>query len=115
MHDPRRNHLEYLTIPHRRWNRWFNHPLKHQNRLRASQFHALFSDCGFDCRREDRIVDEESLSLVECPTLDEEFRKLSQRDLATIGMEVILQKPHRSRSQRHRYCAEPQDSTHDLC
>ena len=101
VHDARRNHLEYLTYQRPQWNRWFNNPLKHQNRLRASQFESLFAGCGFLSRWENRVVDESSLPVLGNLPLSDEFRDLDVRDLATINFDVVLQKPMRSSARNH--------------
>lgn len=92
-HDPRRNHLEYLKYSSRTWQRWFCHRLKHTNRLRASQFVEMFCDAGLDCRVIDRLVDYDSIPFLEQLPLAAEFRGLDLEDLATINMDVVLQKP----------------------
>lgn len=91
--DQRRNHLEYLKYSDATWNRWFCHRLKHQNRLRASQFLSVFDELGFECRWTGRSIDGESVSFVESLPLADEFVGLESKDLATINLDVVLQRP----------------------
>ncbi|REJ71233.1 MAG: class I SAM-dependent methyltransferase [Planctomycetota bacterium] len=112
--DPQRNHLEFLRYSRTRWNLWFNSSLKHQNRLRASQFELLFTEAGFRVRNCDRTVDEESLPVVENLALAEEFRDLDPRDLATINLDVVLQKPSRQPASSGAYRMPAQDAAHDV-
>lgn len=91
--DPARNHLEYLQFSGDSWNRWFCHRLKHQNRLRASQFVALFEELGANCRMVERCVDHDSLPVVEKLRLAEQFRGLDPEDLATINLDIVVQRP----------------------
>ncbi len=87
-----RNHLEYLKYPDRTWDRWFNHSLKHINRLRASQFLELFEQAGFrliECRRH---TDFDSIPFLKQLELAPQFRNLEWDDLATVGIDVVLQK-----------------------
>lgn len=99
--DPQRNHLEYLKYDQRTWQRWFCHRLKHLNRLRASQFIEIFREAGFDCRQVERHVDRESIPFLERLPLPYEFRDLTLEDLATVNLDIVLQKPatRRLRSQ----------------
>ncbi len=91
--DRRRNHLAYLKYSRRAWDRWFNHDLKYVNRLRASQFLELFRETGFDCRQADGVVDEASIPFLRSLKLAPEFRDLELHDLATVNLDVALQKP----------------------
>ncbi len=88
-----RNHLEYLKYPEKTWNRWFNHSLKHLNRLRARQFLDLFEDTGFLCRECHRHIDHDSISFLERLELAPPFRGMSGEELATVGIDVVLEKP----------------------
>ncbi len=91
--DPARNHLEYLKYDQRTWQRWFCHRLKYINRLRASQFIEMFCDAGFECRSIGRDVDRDSIPFLEKLPLPYEFRGLTLEDLATINLDIVLQKP----------------------
>jgi hypothetical protein len=90
--DANRNHFEYLHYSSRMWDRWFNHRLKHQNRLRASQFAGLFDEAGFDCIERRDAVDGESIPLLKETGVDESFANCDWTDLATLGMSVVLKK-----------------------
>ncbi len=87
-----RNHLEYLKYSERIWNRWFNHSLKHINRLRAPQFLELFQEHGFDCLECIRKVDHQSIPHLQQLTLAPPFRRMSKEDVATTNINVVLRK-----------------------
>ncbi|WP_457670598.1 class I SAM-dependent methyltransferase [Thiolapillus sp.] len=87
-----RNHLEYLKYSERIWNRWFNHSLKHINRLRAPQFLELFRQHGFGCLECIRKVDYESIPHLQQLTLAPSFRHMSWEDIATTNINVALRK-----------------------
>ncbi len=87
-----RNHLEYLKYPEHIWDRWFNHPLKHLNRLRAGQFLELFSRNGFLCRECRRHIDHDSIPLLQQLDLAPPFCDMSTVELATVGIDVVLEK-----------------------
>ncbi len=87
-----RNHLEYLKYPEHVWDRWFNHPLKHLNRLRAGQFLELFSRNGFLCRECRRHIDHGSIPLLRQLKLAPPFCEMSTEELATVGIDVVLEK-----------------------
>ncbi len=89
-----RNHLEYLKYPEHIWDRWFNHPLKHLNRLRAGQFLELFSRNGFLCRECRRHIDHDSIPLLQQLDLAPPFCDMSAEELATVGIDVVLEKNH---------------------
>ncbi len=87
-----RNHLEYLKYSEQVWNRWFNHSLKHINRLRAPQFLELFQKHGFHCLEYTRKIDYQSIPHLQKLTLAPPFRHMSPEDIATVNMEIALQK-----------------------
>ncbi len=87
-----RNHLEYLKYSDESWNRWFNHSLKHLNRLRAPQFMELFARHGFTCLECGRNIDTDSIPFLQQLELAPPFRQMSWEDLATVAIEVALKK-----------------------
>lgn len=91
--DPKRNHLEYLQYSDHTWNRWCCHRLKHQNRLRASQFVSIFEELGCNCRMVERCVDHDSIPVVEKLPLADQFHGLGLEDLATINLDLVVQRP----------------------
>ena len=93
--DPRRNHLEFLKYSRKTWERWFCHPIRYLNRLRASQLIEVFCNAGFDCRAIERDIDYDSIPVLERLSLAPEFRGLELEDLATINLDIVLQKPLR--------------------
>jgi hypothetical protein len=97
--DRRRNHLEYLQYPDHTWNRWCCHRLKHQNRLRASQFVAIFEELECSCRLVDRCVDHDSIPVLQRLSLAEQFRRLDLEDLATINLDLVVQRPPTKQQQ----------------
>ncbi len=93
--DPHRNHLEYLRYSETTWNRWFNHKMKHLNRLRCSQFRERFRQSGMEIIDENRLIDRESIPFLKGIPLAEPFRHLDWDDLATVTYEVVLRKNKR--------------------
>jgi len=91
--DPARNHLEYLQYSDHTWDRWFCHRLKHQNRLRASQFVKIFEELGANCRLVERCVDRDSISVLDKLPLADQFRGLDPEDLATVNLDLVVQRP----------------------
>ncbi len=87
-----RNHLEYLKYSEQHWNRWFNHSLKHLNRLRANQFLDLFRKSGFHCLECRRHIDRDSIPFLKQLKLAPPFQGMEWEELATIGIDVALQK-----------------------
>ena len=87
-----RNHLEYLKYSEQSWNRWFNHSLKHINRLRAPQFMELFKEAGFTCLECSRDIDTDSIPFLQRLELAPPFRQMSWEDLATVAIGVALKK-----------------------
>ncbi len=87
-----RNHLEYLKYSEQQWNRWFNHSLKHINRLRAPQFLELFHKHGFTCLECGRTVDHQSIPFLRQLQLAPPFQKMSLEDIATVNIDVALKK-----------------------
>ena len=94
-----RNQLEYLKYPDHIWERWFNNSLKHVNRLRAPQFLELFSEQGFVCRECQRQIDYDSIPHLQQLNIAAPFKHLSLEELATVGINVVLEKNPDSRSQ----------------
>lgn len=90
--DAHRNHLEYLKYSQATWERWYNHRLKHQNRLRSSQFSKLFEDAGFESVERSLGVDTESIPRLKEIGVDSSFAQLDWNDLATVSMSVVLKK-----------------------
>lgn len=90
--DPQRNHFEYLQYSQATWDRWYNHRLKHQNRLRASQFSTLFENVGFECLERSAAVDSDSIPILKKLGVDSSFAQLDWADLATVCMSVVLRK-----------------------
>ncbi len=90
--DPFRNHLDYLRYSQRTWDRFFNHPIKHLNRLRLPQFITMLEEAGFetvDCRK---TVDEDSILHLRKRGIAAEFRDLSWEDVATVSADLVLRK-----------------------
>ena len=87
-----RNQLEYLKYPEHIWERWFNNSLKHVNRLRATQFLELFSEQGFICRECQRQIDYDSIPHLQQLNIAAPFKHLSLEELATVGINVVLEK-----------------------
>lgn len=82
----------FLGYSERRW-RPFNSPFQFQNRLRHSQYVALFRSAGFDVVENRPTVTEDGLRALRTVALDPAFERFSEDDLATTGAHVVLRKP----------------------
>lgn len=92
--DPNRNELSYLKIPGKTWNRFFNHSLKHVNRWRRPRFMKMFDEIGFQVIRSYSSMTPENIEALMDTGVAKEFQHYSWNDLATVGLHVVLQKPH---------------------
>lgn len=90
--DPRRGSLEFLKYSTRTWDRWFNHRLKHQNRLRASQFEQLLREAGFDTIARSTDSEPEQIVLLKRCGIDTSFSHLDWEDIVTVAMTLVAGK-----------------------
>lgn len=79
----------FLRYSERRW-RWYNNGLQYQNRLRASDYRALFADAGVDVFAELTEGDLDGLATVSRAA---EFAGYSKEDAAVHSMWVGLRRP----------------------
>ena len=100
--DPRRGDLEFLRFSNKTWNRFFDHSLKHLNRLRFCEFMELFESCGLKVVQCDKQVDWDSQRLLRKTGVAREFRHFGWEELLTISFDVVLRKPSAIYSQSHQ-------------
>lgn len=79
----------FLGYSERRW-RLFNSALQFQNRLRHSQYVAMFDEAGFDVIEDRPTVPEAGVAALRSVRLDPSFGRFDERDLATTGAHVVL-------------------------
>jgi SAM-dependent methyltransferase len=91
--DPQRNDLDYLRFSHKTWNRFFNHSIKHLNRLRYSHFIKLFQSAGLEIESTDKEVAWSSYGHLRQRGVADEFSSLSWEDLLTTAFRIVLRKP----------------------
>lgn len=90
--DPRRSALEFLKYSRKMWDRYFNHSLKHVNRLRHADFMQRFDDLGFETVECETRVDPKNAP-PEHSQLADEFGHVNRDELAILGSQVVLRKP----------------------
>jgi SAM-dependent methyltransferase len=66
--------------------------LNYQNRLRHPQYTEMIREAALRIRREERVVDEESLRALEQMTVAPRFRAFSREDLATVTSYLLAEK-----------------------
>lgn len=89
--DPAITPYNFLSYSERRW-RLYNSSLQYQNRLRHSEYLALFRDAGFAVVEDRPDVTEEGLRLLRTVRLAEPYAGFAPVDLATTGSHVVLRK-----------------------
>jgi SAM-dependent methyltransferase len=91
--DPNRSDLEFLKYSDKQWNRFFNHSLKHINRLRHAHYVERFSRLGFETlwlRKQCETPPGPQFSVERAAP---EFQHLSAEELSIVSFEVALRKP----------------------
>ena len=98
--DPRRSPYDYLRYSDRAW-RFLSPKLEYENRLRLSDYRALFAEAGL------AIVDEavtrprpEHLAALAQVPLAPRFRRYAPEDLAARAVEVVLQRRSPDRAEQ---------------
>ena len=91
--DPHRSVLEFLKYSDRQWNRFFNHSLKHINRLRHAHFVEKFDRLGFDTVWLHKQFESEPAPRFFSERVAAEFQDLSAEELSIISFEIVLRKP----------------------
>lgn len=79
----------FLGYPEQRW-RLFNSSLQFQNRLRHSQYLAVFGEAGFDVVEDRPTVSDAGVAALRSVRLDPSFARFDERDLATTAAHVVL-------------------------
>jgi SAM-dependent methyltransferase len=73
--------------------RWMQSNGLYQNRLRHSQYGDLLRSAGFRIEREERIVDGESVKILEAFPVAAEFRSFTKEDLAALDSCYLVSRP----------------------
>ena len=83
--------INFLRYSEAEWNRIAGNQFAYCNRLRASDYFALFKDAGFDVCRFETKEDEEALEAMRNGfVVDEKFRGYNVNDLCVTGFRVAL-------------------------
>lgn len=75
--------IEFLRYSPFFWRTFVNNPLAFQNRLRDSQYRALFEEREFEVLWHQRDIDADALKQLQSMTVAEEFAGFDPEDLAT--------------------------------
>lgn len=100
--DPARGPLDFLRYSRSGWDLLFSHSIKYCNRIRCSQFLELFSRTGFREVWTRKRVDYEAIGSLRRRGVAPEFRRMSWEDLATTGLDIVLEKPSDRSTPRSR-------------
>ncbi len=89
--DPSISCVNFLRFSEAEWERLAGNRFMYMNRLRASDYLALFADSGLEVLDVSSAVDEESLKLIESGglPLDERFTGKTVEDLATTELLLV--------------------------
>ena len=83
--------INFLRYSEKKWDRIAGNEFAYCNRLRASDYLALFRKAGFDvCRCENLVDDEARESMADGFVVNEEFQKYSVDDLCVTKLMVAL-------------------------
>ena len=91
--DPHRSDLEFLKYSDKQWNRFFNHSLKHINRLRHAHYVEMFARLGFETVWLEKRFEAEPGPRFSAERVAAEFQDLPAEELSIISFEVALRKP----------------------
>lgn len=89
--DPRVHDMNFLKFSTSFWDRFANTRIKYNNRVRCSQYKALFEEAGFKLLETEESVSREGLAGLKTMKLAKEFRALEPEDLATSLMVGVWQ------------------------
>jgi SAM-dependent methyltransferase len=90
--DPRVHNMNFLRYPWSFWDRFANTKIKYLNRLRCSQYKAIFADAGFELVESREAIDRQALEGIRTMKLAREFRQMAPEDLATSIMVGVWRK-----------------------
>jgi SAM-dependent methyltransferase len=83
--------INFLRYSEKKWDRIAGNEFAYCNRMRASDYLALFRKAGFDvCRCENLVDDEARESMADGFSVNEEFQKYSVDDLCVTQLKVAL-------------------------
>ena len=83
--------INFLRYSEKEWHRIAGNQFAYCNRLRASDYLALFKEIGFDICRKEVQEDKEALERMEDGfVVDEKFREYSVNDLCAISLRVAI-------------------------
>ncbi len=116
--DPSRSDLEFLKYSDKQWNRFFNHSLKHINRLRHCHYVDKFARLGFETVWLRKNFEEATGPQFSVERAAPEFQDLSTEELSIVSFEVALRKPMTTpatpRTQGSALDAEEMDTSHTV-
>ena len=85
--------VNFLRYSEKEWNKIAGNEFAYCNRLRASDYLALFKEAGFDVCRKEATVDDEARKNMEVGFIvDEKFQDYNVDDLCITGLRVALKK-----------------------
>ncbi|MDF1594373.1 MAG: methyltransferase domain-containing protein [Desulfobacterales bacterium] len=85
--------INFLRYSEKEWEKIAGNEFAYCNRLRASDYLALFKEAGFDiCRHEVQEDEDVRVSIRDGFMVDERFQDYSVDDLCTTGLRVALKK-----------------------
>ncbi|HET8924030.1 MAG TPA: methyltransferase domain-containing protein [Candidatus Acidoferrum sp.] len=91
--DPSITRVNFLKFNELTWRLIGQNKINYHNRLRESEFIALFEEAGFEIVDRRSEVDEPSLKALETMRLAPKYRCFDKRDLATFGGILTARKP----------------------
>ena len=85
--------INFLRYSEKEWGKIAGNEFAYCNRLRVSDYLALFKEAGFDvCRKEATVDDEARKNMENGFMVDEGFRDYNVEDLCVTGLRVALKK-----------------------
>lgn len=87
--------INFLKFSDSEWDRLAGNAFAYCNRLRASDYYKLFSECHFKVLRKETVVDVEALdSLHNGFVLHDKFKHCDPEDICTTSVRIMLQACH---------------------
>jgi len=110
--DPNRSDLEFLKYSDKQWNRFFNHSLKHINRLRHAHYVEKFARLGFETLWLRKQFETPSGPQFSAERAAPEFQDLPAEELSIVSFQVALRKPMTTSStpRTQQSAADPLDT-----
>jgi hypothetical protein len=84
------NFLQYSELA---WRLLSKNKITYQNRLRNSDYLAIFKNCGFEILDVNFTIDKECLNSLKEMKLDSRFRNMAHNDLSITFTEIFARKP----------------------